>query len=139
MTSHPHFKLSLRTPQEELFEGSATSIFFNAEDKGSTQVLPHHAAMTTTIQFSRVVISTADKEEIFFVRNGMFLFDNEHNRGVLLALHGERHSEISHQTAKEYLAFLEEQIKKGDDLSEFQVLYLSGEKLAVEEQLKTST
>lgn len=135
--SHATFHLSVRTPGEDLYVGETKSIAFSAEEVGSMQLFAHHASLTATIAFSKVVIEEGEKEENFLVRKGLFLFDNVTNTGRLLALHCEKRSEISHQTAKEYMAFLIEQLEKGGDMSEFQLLYLEGEKFAVEQQLKT--
>lgn len=101
------------------------------------QLFAHHASLTATIAFSPIKIEEeGTKEELFFVRRGLFLFDNKANTATLLALTGEKRSEISHQTAKEYFEFLEQQLREGHDLSEYQILYLEGEKLAVEQQIK---
>jgi serine/threonine-protein kinase RIO1 len=48
----------------------------------------------------------------------------------------EEQSQVSYQTTDEYFKFLTAELAKGD-LSDFQVLYLKGEKLAVEKQIKT--
>lgn len=131
-----NFHLTIRTPNETLYTGKVQSLTFNSEN-GSMQVLPHHASLTTTLLFSPVgVVEEKGSEENFLARNGLFLFNNRKNSGLLLALYGEKQSEVSHQTVKEYLKFLEEQLTKGENLSEFQILYLKGEKLAVEQQMK---
>lgn len=130
------FELTLRTPSDEVYHHQVKSISFRGEG-GQMQVFAHHASMTATILFSTIRIDEGDRQEEFMIRKGLFLFDNRKNTASLLALFGEKRSEISHQTAKEYLTFIEEQLKKGKDLSEFHILYLEGEKLAVEEQVKS--
>jgi F0F1-type ATP synthase epsilon subunit len=133
---HNSFHLTIRTPNETLYTGTVKSLTFNSEN-GSMQVLANHASLTTTLLFSPVtVVEEKGSEENFLARNGLFLFNNRKNSGLLLALYGEKRSEVSHQTVKEYLKFLEEQLAKGENLSEFQILYLKGEKLAVEQQMK---
>ncbi|EKD93880.1 MAG: hypothetical protein ACD_28C00035G0017 [uncultured bacterium] len=128
------FKLTIRTPEGEVYHKEAKSIAFNDED-GQNQIFAHHASLTSTILFSHVIVEEEEMEEKFLARNGLFLFNNQENTGLLLALYCEKKSEISHQTAAQYLKFLEKQLAEGNDLSEFQVLYLEGEKLAVEKQV----
>ncbi len=128
------FKLIIRTPQETIFEGE-TEMIHLATEGGEIEVFANHASLTGSITFSPVNIRS-DKEESYLVRNGVFLFDNETNSASLLVLHCEHKAEVSHQTIKEYAAFIDEQLKAGKDLSDFQILYLKGEKVAVEEQIQ---
>lgn len=130
------FKLTIRTPEKEVFSGSVRSVSFHTED-GQVQVLAHHASYMATVQFSTVKIESESESrgETLLVRGGIFNFDHKKNEALLLCQYSEEQSEISYQTAAEYLSFLTEELAKGD-LSEFQVLYLKGEKLAVEKQVK---
>lgn len=129
------FKLTIRTPYETILETQAKSLYLSSEG-GDMQVFENHASITAALAFSPIVIETEEKEESYLARNGMFLFDNEKNEAFILALYCEQKSEVSHQTIKDYAAFIEKQLEEGKDLSDFQVLYLKGEKLAVEEQLR---
>jgi len=128
------FNLKIRTPDKEVFAGEVESIAFNAED-GRTQVLAHHANFMTTLQFSPLWIKGPDGTTEFFARSGMFTFDHKKNEALLLCLYAEKGDEISYKTVEEYLKFLTEELSRGD-LSEYQVVYLQGEKLAVEKQVK---
>ena len=107
-------------------------------ETGQLQLMAHHASLTGTILFSTVTVKEEKKEEQFVVRNGLVLFNNKTNTAMVLALYAEKKSEFSHQTGKEYLAFIEKQLREGKTLSEFQILYLEGEKLAVEQQIGVS-
>lgn len=130
------FKLILRTPEAQVFEGQVESIRFTSEG-GDMQVFAHHASLTATILFSPIVLQTdSSTKETYMVRRGLFLFDNASNMARLLALSCEAQSEISEQSIKEYLELLDQQLKNGEELSRFQLMYLEGEKLAVEEQLQ---
>ncbi len=129
------FSFSIRTPEETTYKNEVEWVTLSTE-MGQLQLMAHHASLTGTILFSTVIAKEEKKEEQFLVRNGMVLFNNKTNTAMLLALYAERKSEISHQTAKEYLAFIEKQLREGKDLSEFQILYLEGEKLAIEQQIK---
>lgn len=134
--SMSEFHLLVRTPEKDVYDGTVLSIAFNGES-GRAQVLAHHADFTSTILFSHVKVESESESraETFLVRNGIFNFDHKKNAAVLLALYAEVQSEVSYKTTEEYLRFLTEELTKGD-LSEFQVLSLKGEKLAVEKQIK---
>lgn len=131
------FTFSIRTPNADLFNGEVSRVVVNTEG-GDVECMANHASLTASVLFSPVEVEKTDGvKEVFMVRSGMFLFDNEANSATLLALHGEAQAEVSEQTVKEYLATIQKQLDEGKDLSEFQVLYLEGEKLAVEQQLAT--
>lgn len=131
-----HFNLTIRTPQDNILAKKVVSIYFTAEG-GDMMVLAHHANFMTTLQFSRViVVDEQGTEETYMLRNGLFIFDNKTNTGRMLALYAEHISEVSQQTIEEYLAFLDEQLAKGSDLSQFQLVYLNREKLGVQQQIK---
>ena len=132
-----NFHLLVRTPDKEVFNGEISSVAFNAED-GRVQVLAHHANFVTTLQFSPLWIEGESGAVEFLARGGMFTFDHKSNSATLLCLYAEKKEEISYQTTEEYLKFLSEELSKGD-LSDYQVLYLKGEKLAVEKQMKVAS
>lgn len=130
------FHLTIRTPEKDVFDGKVSSLSFNTE-VGRVQILAHHANFTTTMQFSPVKIEDPvdNRDQNFLARSGIFSFDHKKNEALLLCMYCEEQSEVNYQTADEYLKFLTAELAKGD-LSDFQVLYLKGEKLAVEKQVK---
>lgn len=129
------FKLTIRTPEKEVFSGEVNSFSFNAED-GRVQILPHHAHYTTTLLYSPLKLQMEDGMVEYSARSGMFTFDHVKNEALLLCLSCEETSETSYKTAQEYLEFLRAELAKGD-LSDYEVKYLQGERLAVEKQVKT--
>lgn len=130
------FKLTIRTPDKDVFEGNVSSLSFNTE-VGRVQILAHHANFTTTLLFSPVKVEDPvdNRDQNFLARNGIFSFDHKKNEALLLCMYCEEQSEVSYQTTEQYLQFLTAELAKGD-LSDFQVLFLKGEKLAVEKQMK---
>lgn len=128
------FFLIIRTPVGEVFSGEVHAFAFNAED-GRVQVLAHHADFMTTLQFSSLFLQSEKQDMEFLARQGIFTFDHKKNEALLLCLYCEKKSEVNYKTTAEYLAFLKEELVRGD-LSEYQVLYLKGEKLAIEKQMK---
>lgn len=131
------FHLTIRTPEKDVFDGKVTSLTFNTE-VGQVQILAHHANFTTTLQFSSVKVEDPvdNRDQMFVARNGFFNFDRKKNEALMLCLYCEEKSQVNYQTAEEYLRFLTTELAKGD-LSDFQVLSLKGEKLAIEKQIKT--
>ena len=128
------FKLIIRTPQEDIYKGHAKTLTLASED-GEMQILEDHASLTATINFTPIIVEEENGEQHYLGRNGIFLFNNEENSGLLLINYCEKKSEISMQTVEEYAKFIEEQLAAGKDLSDFQILYLKNEKIAVEEQI----
>ncbi len=129
------FHLTIRTPYDDIFSGDVNSLTFDSES-GQVQILENHASITISIAFSPVQVEAPDFEENFFGRSGLFLFDNETNSGVLLFNHCEKKSEISFQSIKDYAEFITKQLEEGHELSEFQLLFLKNEKVAVEKQME---
>ena len=128
------FKLIIRTPEKEVFNGDVQSLSFDAED-GRVQILPLHAHYTTTMLSSVMKLQCEDRALEYMARSGMFTFDHKKNEGLMLCLACEEVSETSYKNAQEYLEFLRTELAKGD-LSDFEIKYLKGEKLAVEKQVK---
>lgn len=128
------FKFVLKTPEKTLYDGDVVDIMVRSEG-GFLQAMARHADLTASVQFSGVRINHGDGLEEFVVRRGILAFDNANNKASLLVLHGEAKADIDLVTAKEYLDFIEEQIKNGGNLSDFQLKYLENERLAVEMQL----
>jgi len=128
------FKLIIRTPEAEIFNGDAQSIHVTTEG-GDLQAMADHASLTGSILCSRITIECAEETHEFMVRRGLFTFHNHKNEATLLATHAEKLSEMKMETVKEYLKFIEEQLRAGNDLSDFQITHLEGEKLAVEQTM----
>ena len=129
------FKLTIRTPEQEIWSHEVNSITLAGEG-GEMQVFSNHASLTATIAFTPVVVNHDNKEEHYLVRNGVFLFDNEKNTAIMLALNCTLKSKINKQTMQEYAKFIEEKLKAGKDLSELQITFLKGERLAVEQEIE---
>lgn len=131
------FHLTVRTPECDVFDGKVSTLSFNTE-VGRVQILAHHANFTTTLLFSPVKIEDPvdNRDQTYLARSGIFSFDHEKNEALLLCMYCEEQSEVNYQTVDEYLKFLTTELAKGD-LSDFQVLFLKGEKLAVEKQVNS--
>lgn len=130
------FKLVIQTPEKPVFDGEARSIALTLEG-GRVVVMANHASMVGTVKFTSATVVTGSDEETerFIVRQGVLNFDNASNTCRLMAYYCEKESEVSIEDAKEYLEFIESELAKGSDLSEFQIEYLENEKIAVNKQL----
>ena len=130
------FKLIIQTPDTEVFNGEAKSIAITLEG-GRVVIMAKHASMIGTVKFTSAMVETGAEEETerYMVRQGVLNFDNATNTCRLMAYYCELESEVSVEDAKEYLDFIEAELAKGSDLSDFQIEYLENEKIAVSKQL----
>lgn len=135
MSKHPNFNFIIRTPEGHVLNAEVESIALTTED-GDLQCFSGHAALTASVAFSPVEIDMGEHIETYIVRNGIFLFDNKTDKASLLVLVAEKKSEMQISTVQEYHDFIVKKLKQGVDLSEYQIKYLEGEKLAVEQQLE---
>ncbi len=127
---------TIRTPEKQFYQGSVTSIRIRTE-KGLIKILPRHATFGATVDFSTLVITGPEgTEEDFIVTRGILMVSNAEKKADLLVLDCRKKSELSQTSAKEYLHFLEDQLAKRSDLSQFKLKYLQEEKLVLEKQIK---
>lgn len=129
------FKFTIQTPEGQAFSDKIISVKLRA-DNGQMQVMAHHASILATVLFSKVEIETKDGIETFMTRKGLFNFENKTNEATLLCIYAQKEEEMDISHAKDYLKFIEEQMASGKDLSQFQLKYLEGEKLAIEKQIE---
>ena len=133
------FKLTIRTPQKEIYGGDVESVYVTTE-LGDMEILPGHAAFSGNIIFSPVIIrKNAHIIEDFLVQRGIIFFSNTKNEAYLLAQHIEKREEIDFTSVKEYLSFIEKKLNEGNDLSDFQYKFLENEKLALVKTLENSS
>ena len=131
------FHLLIRTPEQKIYDGEIKNIYFTTEEFGITGVYANHASMTSTILFSNIRIQEETGQENFLARRGIFTFSNETNEALLLCQSCEKMTEMTYVTALEYLKFIEEKLARHEDLSQFQLVHLEEEKLAVTQQIKS--
>lgn len=131
-----NFKVTIRTPDELIFESKEVKELNISTETGPTTIYAHHASLTGSILFSRLSIKTKDTEEQFLSRRGTLFIDNHKNEVILLVVSCEKTATITFEKAEQYLAYIEELIQIGEDLSKVKLSYLSKEKLAIEEQVE---
>lgn len=130
------FNLTIRTPEKQFFKGKAYYIKLFTE-QGILKILPKHASLIGTIDFSPVIFED-DKGtiEILVVRRGILMITNKTNTVDLMVQECQLKKELSPVTATEYLKFIEEQLAKGTDMSEFKIKFYHEEKYMLEKQVK---
>ncbi len=125
-------KVIVNTPEQEVWNGTADTVTVMTE-LGMIQVFPGHASLQGTIAFSALAIDYGSSREDFVVRNGFVIVQPTQDEVRILVLQCERKDQISRQTAKEYLAYLLEQMKTREGLSELQQQYLADEQASMEQ------
>lgn len=129
------FHLSVRTPEAEVISREVNSIKVGTED-GPMVVLPHHASLTGSIPFSRLFIREPDSEKEYLLRSGIIFVSVENNSTRILCYSCQEVKDVEYKTAKEYLDFIEEKLKAGADLNDYQLKFLANEKIAMVQQIK---
>lgn len=130
------FHLTIRTPDEEIINDNVESLTLTTEECGIMEVLPHHASLTGMVFFSPLIVKMGDREEDFIAKRGVLLVSNEDNSATLLCLSCQKKKEITTQTIKEYLEFIEQKLKQGSNLNQFQLTHLKEEKVIMQLTLK---
>ena len=131
-------KLTIRTPEKEVFNGEVQYVKL-ITDGGVTKILPGHADMIASARYSPLIFETLDRlEEDFVIRQSLININNSTKSVEIMAIDCVLKSEMRHQDAEEYLKFIEEELKKGKDLSEFKIKYLEEERFAVFHQIKSN-
>jgi F0F1-type ATP synthase epsilon subunit len=129
------FKLVVRTPEAEVEDRDVQSIKVTTEG-GEMMVLPGHADLSGSILFSRLEVKGEGFEESYMVRRGLIFVDREKNRTTIMAYSCDKVEDVDFTSVEEYLKMVNERLAAGEELSDFQLSYLEGEKLAVTRQLE---
>ena len=91
------FQTQLLTPEGSLFEGEAISVQAPGSG-GNFQMLYNHAPVVSSLGIGKIVIQTAENEEIIFAVSGGFV-EMSHNRCTLLAEKAELSNQIDRAEA----------------------------------------
>jgi F0F1-type ATP synthase epsilon subunit len=134
------FKLTIETPEGTLLkEVDVNNIKFQAED-GMLQVFANHASFMTSLKYSSVEVTyTETNTDTYLARTGIFNFNNRANTGTLVVEYCQLKSEIKPEVIQDYLNYIQDQLAKGNDLSQVQLVYLENEKFAIKKMSETIT
>ena len=127
----PTFHLTIKTPTETLFDGAVDSVRVKT-DLGRMEVLDQHATFVGMTRYSKIYLRVDGKEQGFVVRQGTITVD-ESGKVAVLALFGDKWSEMTVKTMEQYLHYLKEQLENPDQFNEYQKQFLEEQRKALEE------
>ena len=129
------FTLTIRTPETTVFEGPVQYAKFFTE-QGLLKAFAGHSSVTGAIDFTPIIFKDdKNNKEEYILRRGTAMIDNNTNSIKIMAFNCEHKSEISKTTAEEYLKFIEAELRKGTDLSDFKINFYEEEKYVIEKQI----
>jgi len=130
-----HLKLTIRTPESQVYSGNIKFAKLLTE-QGVIKVFTNHASLTGAISFSPLVFEDEKQnEENYVIQRGIIMISNKNNTIDIMALRCDQKSELCPTSAKDYLKFIENELKKGTDLSEFKIKFYEEEKYVIEKQI----
>ncbi len=125
----------IRTPEgEQFFQERVRSVDVFSQ-LGAMRLLPGHASLQGTILFSPVRIETETTVEQFAVQQGFVLVDQEKDEVTFLVYRAEKRSELNYETAQQYLEHVMQALKNNESLSEYELKFLTDERLATQERI----
>lgn len=127
--------LTVRTPEAGIVEQEVNSLKVMTEG-GEIEIYPNHASLTGSILFGKLDVRTDQGEREYLVQRGVLFVSVEKNTVQLLCYSCKEVKDIEYKTAKEYLEFIEDRLKAGEDLNEYQLQYLENEKIAMVQQME---
>lgn len=130
------FTLTIRTPEKLVYTGPAIYLKLFTET-GLIKLFPGHADLTATVLFSLIIFENDQgKEEDYIAKRGLLRVDCQGNSIDLMVMDCKFKYELTHIMAEEYLKFIENELVKGHDLSDFKIRYIEEEKLVIEKHIK---
>ncbi|MFN7160038.1 MAG: FoF1 ATP synthase subunit delta/epsilon [Candidatus Gracilibacteria bacterium] len=129
------FTLTIKTPDKTVFEGNAESISLKTET-GQITILGHHADFLGSVAYTRIFVKNQDRSDEYIGRRGLVTFTNTTNNCEVLLIACEPIEEISHVSAAAYLAYVEEALRRGDDLSKSQLKFMEEERIMLVKQMQ---
>ena len=104
----PTMKLEIVTAERLVYEDQVNAVVAPGIE-GQLGILPHHAALLTTLQPGELTIRNDGEEDVFMAISGGFL-EVMNNRVVVLADTAERADEIDENRAEEAMLRAQEQL-----------------------------
>jgi len=132
---HDTFRLVIRTPEQEVVDRQVESVYLTTEI-GDMMILPDYSAFAGTITFSPIILKDNNKEEGFIARNGVILFSYEKNEAHILCQRLDLKDRVDYDGLHSYLKLVEDQLARGEELSEIHMKFLEDQKLALVEEIE---
>ena len=134
-----NFTLTIRTPDREIYSGKVDYVKL-VTDLGLIKILPGHADMVATVTYTPVQFHDDENREFsYIVKRGLARISLATKSMELMVFDAFETAEADEVSIKEYLEFLENELKKGNDLSDFKIKYLTEEKIVIEKQLNAKS
>ncbi|MDF2378690.1 MAG: hypothetical protein P1V18_00505 [Candidatus Gracilibacteria bacterium] len=130
------FHLTVRTPELEIINRDDVKSLKIMTEGGEMEIKPGHAAMTGSILFSKMIVSSEGSVIEYIVQRGLLFVSQSGKKVDVMVYQCMEVKDIEYKSAREYLDYIEEQLKAGADLNEFQMEYLKDEKIAMVKQLE---
>lgn len=111
-------KLSVSTPEGDLFKGEIDQVTVNTE-MGEITILPNHLPLVSIVQPGELLIKQ-DKKEIPLAVYGGFLEVKNNNEIILLADAGEKVEEIDEAKAEEARVKAEQILKEKFNTADYE-------------------
>lgn len=126
------FKLIIRTPEKEIYNGKIESCALTTET-GDMVIYADHAELLGNIIYSEIKITHKDHIEDFIVTKGVLHFDTDKNQASIMCFKAYKKDEIDMNAMKDYLKLINQKIeeKELDDLDSYKYQFLEDEKLVL--------
>lgn len=129
------FHLVISTPEKEIYNGEASHLSLSSE-VGKTHFLAKHADFLGSVKYTRIVVALDTTTAEYIGKRGLVSFDNAENKAKVLLLDCQATEEISKPSVEAYLAYIEDVLRKGGDLSQSQLKFMEEEKIMLVKQIK---
>lgn len=129
------FRLVLQSTEKNIFDSEVNSVSLGSKG-GDLQVYARHADLSTSFDFTTIKIETGDETISFYARGGIVNFDNKDNKLLVLGLSITPVSEVDLKGAKSYLEYVNSLLENKESLSNFKIIQLENEKIALEKQIQ---
>ena len=129
------FHLVLQSTEQNLFESDVNSVSLGSKG-GDLQIFARHANLSTSFDFTVIKVETDNGTLSFYARGGIVNFDNKENKLLVLGLSITPVNEVDISGAKSYLEYVNQLLENRDNLSNFKIVQLENEKIALEKQIQ---
>jgi F0F1-type ATP synthase epsilon subunit len=127
------FNLTIKTPVAEAVHEEVKELHLDTE-QGRIAILPGHASLTGSVVFSKILVRSHDTEKEFFIQDGIIYTEVGSNTVELLCMSYEEVHEVTESSVDEYINMIKVKLERHEDLNDYQISTLHGEKVALEKK-----
>jgi len=132
------FRLVIRTPEQEILDRQVASVYLTTE-LGDMMIMPDYAAFAGSITYSPIILQFDSKEEEYLATNGVVFFSFEKNEAHILCQRMDLRDKVDYDGLHSYLKLVEEQIARGEEISQIHMQFLENQKVALVEQIEAKS